>query len=404
MSSAPLLTIDDLALDGKTVFVRADLNTPVDPASGKLLELSRIQEAAVTLRDLSRASVVLGSHQGRVGRDDFIPLAQHAEGLSKSVGRSVQAIEDICGPAARAAIRDLRPGDILLLDNLRFSAEENGEFAPEQAVRTMLVQRLAPLLNACVLDAFPTAHRAHPSIVGFAHLLPACGGRVVIRELKALNRVLSVAKGPYTTVLGGAKISDRLEAIDTLIANRRADKVLLSGLIANVFLRASGKIGHPLGIEGEEKYVGKAKALMVNYPDTFELPIDVAIARNGERAELLLDALDTTANVLDIGSKTIDHYSRLIRSSGTVFMSGPPGAFEHPGFGVGTEALLRAMASSFGTTIVSGGHLTAALHRFGIKEWIDVVSTAGGALVLYLAGKRLPLIEALERAAQRGAR
>ncbi|HZW58161.1 MAG TPA: phosphoglycerate kinase [Nitrososphaerales archaeon] len=391
-----MLTIEDLSLEGKVVFLRVDINTPLEPKTGKLMELNRIQEATVSIRDLSKMRVVVGSHQGRAGRDDFIPLKQHAEALSQILGKQVKFADDIFGPYAIKEIDSLKNGEVLLLDNLRFEAEENMEFTPKEASQTILVQKLYKHFDACVLDAFPTAHRAAPSIIGFSYLLPTCAGRLVSKELKALNRIVTVSKAPFTTVLGGAKVTDRLEAIDTLIANKRADKVLLCGLIANVFLKAARKIEYDIGLDKEDRLVEKAAFLMADYPDTFELPVDVAVSRSDERVEILVSDLKNGEKVLDIGSKTIDHYSRIIRSSGTVFMSGPPGLFEDPRFGNGTESLLRAMASSFGTTIVSGGHLSAALERFGIKEWIDHVSTAGGALVLFLAGKKLPLIEALE--------
>jgi phosphoglycerate kinase len=396
-----MLTIEDLPLEGKVVFLRVDMNTPLDPQTGKLMELNRIQEAAVSIRDLNKSRVVVGSHQGRVGRDDYIPLSQHAEALSRILGKKVRFADDIFGPYAIKEIDSLTNGEVLLLDNLRFTAEENMEFSPEAASKTILVQKLYKHFDACVLDAFPTAHRAHPSIVGFSYLLPTCAGRLVSKELKALNRVMTVSKAPFTTVLGGAKVSDRLEAIDTLIANKRADKVLLCGLIANVFLKAARKIEYDIGIDKEDKMVERASFLMADYPDTFELPVDVAVARSEERVEIPVSELRNGDKVYDIGSKTIDHYSRIIRSSGTIFMSGPPGLFEDPRFGLGTESLLRAMASSFGTTIVSGGHLSAALQRFGIKEWIDLVSTAGGALVLFLGGRNLPLIEALANSEKR---
>ena len=391
-----MLTIEDLSLEGKVVFLRVDLNTPLEPSTGKLMELNRIQEATVTIRDLSKSKVVIGSHQGRVGRDDYIPLNQHADALSQLLGKKIKFADDIFGPTALHEIDSLKTGEVLLLDNLRFMAEENMEYSPQDAAKTILVQKLYKHFDACVLDAFPTAHRAHPSIVGFSYLLPTCAGRLVSKELKALNRIMSVSKAPFTTVLGGAKVSDRLEAIDTLITNKRADKVLLCGLIANVFLKAARKIDYDIGVDKEDRMVDRATFLMADYPDTFELPIDVAVLRSDERVEVPVSELRKGDKVFDIGSKTIDHYSRIIRSSGTIFMSGPPGLFEDPKFGLGTESLLRAMASSFGTTIISGGHLSAALQRFGIKEWIDHVSTAGGALVLFLGGKRLPLIEALD--------
>ncbi len=396
-----MLAIEDIEPEGKTVLVRVDLNTPLDPKTGKLMELNRIAEASVTIRDLRNSKVVVASHQGRVGRSDFISMEQHAEALSKCLGHEVQFVDDIFGPTARERIDALKNGAVLMLDNLRLAAEENNEYTPEEAAQTILVQRLYKHFDACVLDAFPTAHRSSPSVVGFAELLPTCGGRLVAKELKALNRILTIAKGIYTTVLGGAKISDRLEAIDTLIENKRADKVLLTGLIANIFLQAGGRIKDPLGIEGEAKYVKKAQQLLSNYPDVFELPVDAAIDVNGSRMEVAIENLKPDQKILDIGNKTIGTYSRIIRSSGTVFMSGPPGLFENPEFSKGTEELLRAMASSLGTTIVSGGHLTTALERYGVKEWIDHVSTAGGALVLFLAGKSLPLFEALDRAASR---
>lgn len=400
-SDFSLLTIEDLDLNGKTVLLRVDINTPVDPKTLKLLELNRIMEAAVTIKDLSNSKVVVVSHQGRVGRYDYISLEQHAEALSKVLGKQVKFVDDVFGPAAREAISSLQNNEVLLLDNLRFAAEENVEYTPESAAKTYLVRKLAPLFDACVLDAFPTAHRSTPSIVGFAEVLPTCGGRLIVKELKTLNRILTVAKGPYVAVLGGAKVSDRIEAIETLISNKRADKVLLCGLLANVFLRAVGKIRMPLGIDKEEHYVKKAQNLLDEYPDVFEFPIDVAIERSGERVEVRIEDLREDEFVYDIGHKTVENYSKIIRGAGTVFMSGPPGFFEKEEFSYGTESLLRAMASSFATTIVSGGHLSAALQKFGIKEWIDHVSTAGGALVLYLAGKKLPLIEALYRAAKR---
>ena len=396
-----MLSIDDIDLTGKTVFVRVDMNTPVDPKTGKLMELNRIEEVSVTIRDLKKSKVVVASHQGRVGRNDFISLEQHAEALTKYLGYKVKFVDDIFGPTARKQIDSLLAGEVLLLDNLRLSAEENKEFSAEDAAKTMFVQRLYKHFDACVLDSFPTAHRSCPSIVGFTELLPSYGGRIVAKELKALNRLLKVARGIYATILGGAKISDRLEAIDTLIANNRADKVLLTGMVGTVFLKADGQLDTKLGIQNEVKYVKKAKKLLNDHPDVFEMPKDVAIKSNDSRVEVTIKELTAKDKILDIGSATIDNYSRIIRSSGTVFMSGPPGMFEDEKFSKGTEELLRAMTSSLGTTIVSGGHLSAALERIGRKELIDHVSTAGGALVLFLAGKKLPLFEVLDKAARR---
>ncbi len=398
--SRKMLTMDDIELSNKRVFVRVDINTPVHPETGELIERTRIQEAAITISELKESKVVVGSHQGRVGRSDFVSLEKHAEALSEALGKKVDFIPDVFGPAALDAIDRLRSGEVLLLDNLRLASEENQELTFEQASKTIMIQRLSKHIDACVLDAFSTAHRASASIIGFAEVVPTCAGKVVAKELRALEKIFSIEKGPYVTVLGGAKVNDRLEAIDALIANKRADKILLSGLIGLVFLKAAGRYNGKIGIENEEKYVLRAKQLMEESRARYELPIDLAISKNGSRKEVDVFSLNNE-KVMDIGEKTIERFSKLIKGAGTVFMSGPPGAFEYQEFSKGTEMLLKAMASSFGTTIVSGGHLSTALQRYGISNQIDHVSTAGGALVQYLAGKKLPLVEALERAAQK---
>jgi phosphoglycerate kinase len=394
-----MLTLEDFDLKDKRVFLRVDINTPVHPETGKLMEQARLEEASITINDLSEAGVVVASHQGRVGRSDYIGLGPHAKALQQILGKKVKFVEDVFGPAAQEEMAALHNGDVLLLDNLRFTAEENQEYKPADAERTILISRLRRHINMSVLDAFSTAHRASPTIVGFAGLVPTCAGRVVAKELRTLDRISAVEKGPYVTLLGGAKVGDRLEAIDALIANNRANKVLLCGVVGTVFLKAVGKFKGDLGIDNEQKFVQKAKQLVDEEPDRYGIPIDVGV-RDGEgRKDMDVADLPAGAKVLDIGEKTVEKYARHIKGAGTVFMSGPPGAFEWDEFSFGTENLLRAMASSLGTTIISGGHLSTALRKYGINDQIDHISTAGGALVQYLAGKKLPLIDALERAA-----
>jgi len=393
-----MLTLEDLELDGRRVLLRVDINTPIHPETGRLMEQARLEEAALTIRDLPTSKVVVASHQGRVGRSDYTSLEAHARALEGILGKSVSFVPDVFGPEALSEIDSLPEGGVLVLDNLRFTAEENQEYKFQEAEKTFLVKRLRDHMDACVLDAFSTAHRSSPSIVGFSGLVPTCAGRTVGRELRMLDRIVSVEKGPYVTVLGGAKVNDRLEAIDALIANNRADKVLLSGVVGLVFLRAAGRLKGEVAVDGEQKFVLKARQLLDEDPDRFEFPVDVGIKVDGGRKDVDPTLIGTSAQILDIGPKTVERYSRFIKGAGTVFMSGPPGAFEWDEFSSGTEGLLRAMASSLGTTIISGGHLSTALRKYGIHEQIDHISTAGGALVQYLAGKRLPLIDALERA------
>jgi len=396
-----MLTLEDLELGEKSVFLRVDINTPVHPETGELIEQARLEEAANTIKDLPDSKVVVASHQGRIGRPDYVSLAPHARALQDILGKPVKFVEDVFGPTALDAMDSLSRGEVLLIDNLRFTAEENQEYKPAAAEATFLVRRISGHVQACVLDAFSTAHRSSPTIVGFAGLVPTCAGRTVGRELRMLDRIVSVEKGPYVTVLGGAKVSDRLEAIDALIANERADKVLLCGVVGLVFLKAIGKFKGELDVEGEQKLVLKAKQLWDDDPTRYEVPIDVAVKVDDDRRDMNVNELAGRSKVLDIGTKTVERYSKFIKGAGTVFMSGPPGAFEWDEFSYGTESLLRAMASSLGTTIISGGHLSSALRRYGIHEQVDHISTAGGALVQYLAGKRLPLIDALERASEK---
>ena len=403
-----MLTLEDLELDDKRVFLRVDINTPVHPETGALIEQARLDEAARTVEDLSKSKVVVASHQGRVGRSDYICLEKHAEALVGILGKPAKFVPDVFGPEALREIDEMAAGDVLVLDNLRFTAEENQEYKPTDAEKTFLVSRLRNHVDACVLDAFSTAHRSSPTIVGFAGLVPTCAGRTVARELRMLDRIVAVEKGPYVTVLGGAKVNDRLEAIDALIANNRADRVLLCGVVGLVFLKAAGKYRGDLKLDGEQKLLVKARELIDEDPERFALPIDVGVKVNGSkgdngatRKDVDIKDVSGQAQVLDIGPKTVEKYEKYIKGAGTVFMSGPPGAFEWEDFSYGTENLLQAMATSLATTIISGGHLSSALRKYKIHEQIDHISTAGGALVQYLAGKRLPLIDALERASDK---
>lgn len=394
-----VLTLDDFDLKGKTVFLRVDMNCPIDPETLEILGTKRIEEAIETLQSLKEAKVVIGSHQGRVGNNEYTGMDMHAKVLEKLIGRKIKYVEDAIGEAAQNAIKNLEDGEILLLDNLRLCAEENYEFTPENAAKTIMVSRLSKLFDLCVLDSFPSAHRSHPSIVGFAQVLPACAGRIVEREVKNLDEIMTVAKAPHVIVLGGSKIPDRLEAIKLLIQNGRADHVLLTGLIGNVFMRAQGRIKSSLGINREEEVVAKAHALIGEYPDVFATPVDIAIDKDGERVEMDVREMGKGDKIFDLGPKTVEYYSKLITGAGTVFISGPAGFFEKENFSYGTKALLDSVANSMATTIVSGGHLTTALKQQGLADKINHISTAGGALVLYLTGEKLPMIKALEDAA-----
>ncbi len=396
-----ILTLDDFDLTNKTVFLRVDMNCPIDPETMEISGTKRIEETKETINALKDSKLVVASHQGRVGNKDYTGMEKHVEVLEKLLDRNIKYVQDIIGEAAKKEIKDLKSGEILVLDNLRLCAEENYEFSPADAAKTIMVKRLSSLFDLCVLDSFPSAHRSHPSIVGFSHVLPACAGKIVEREIRKLDEIITVAKAPHVIVLGGSKVLDRLEAIKMLIKTGRADYVLLTGLIGNVFLRAQGRIRTSLGIVREEEVVSKAHSLIGEYPDVFSTPVDVAIDKDGSRVELDVRDLGKGDKIYDIGPKTVEHYNKLISGAGTVFISGPAGFFEKEQFSFGTKSLLEAVSNSMATTIVSGGHLNSALKKYGLVEKINHISTAGGALVLYLTGETLPMIQSLEEAAKK---
>jgi phosphoglycerate kinase len=396
-----LLTLDDFELKGKTIFLRVDMNCPINPETMEISGSKRIEEATETINSIKDAKIVVASHQGRVGNKDYTGMEKHAEVLEKLLNKKIKYVEDVIGTSAKNEIKNLKEGEILLLDNLRLCAEENYEFSPEAASRTIMVQRLSKLFDLCVLDSFPSAHRSHPSIVGFSHVLPACAGKIVEREVRKLDEIMTVAKAPHVIVLGGSKVVDRLEAVKLLIHKGRADYVLLTGLIGNVFMRAQGRIRSPLGIKREEEIVSKAHSLIGEYPDVFSTPVDVAIDKDANRVEIDVRDLGKEDTIYDIGPKTVEYYNKIISGAGTVFISGPPGYFEKEQFSIGTKGILEGVANSMATTIVSGGHLTSALKKYGLADKIDHISTAGGALVLYLTGEKLPMIQSLEDAAKR---
>ena len=392
-------TLDDYDVKGKTVLLRVDMNVPIDPDTKKITGNKRIEDVSITIKALDGAKIVVISHQGRVGRDDFVGMENHAKELEKFCGKKVRYVSDVIGTHAKNEIKNMNSNEIILLDNLRLCAEENYEFTLEESAKTIMVQRLKDLFDLFVLDSFPSAHRTHPSLVGFAQVLPTCAGKLVEEEVKQLENILTVAKSPFVIILGGSKVDDRLRALNMLIEKERADHVLLTGLIANVFLRAQGRIKFPLNIKNEEKLVSEAHTLIGQYPDVFSTPVDIAVNKDDERLEIDVRDLNKDDQNFDVGQKTIDYYSKMISGAGTIFISGPAGFFEKENFQFGTKSLLESVANSMATSIVSGGHLTFALKKYELNEKVNHTSTAGGALVRYLTGQKLPMIKCLEDAA-----
>ena len=397
------LTLDDVEVENKTIFLRVDVNSPIDPSTERILDDSRIKAIAPTLRELRAARVVLGSHQSRPGRYDFTSLQAHARVIQMYYDGPVKFIDDVIGSKAIEAIGELKPGEILVLDNLRRIDEENRNMPPEEAAKTRLVEVLAPHFDLVVNDAFAAAHRSQPSLIGFGELLPMVAGRLMQRELEALERVLENPDRPCIFILGGAKVEDRLPVIDRVLREGIADKVLLGGLVQEPFLMARGYLSKRLENLGDEerRLVDEASKLLENYGDRIELPVDLALDVGGERVEVGVGKLTDETNIYDIGLNTIVRYIDEVKAAGTVVAEGPLGMFERRGFHIGTKELLRAMAECRGYTLLGGGHLGAMASLLGLEGKIDHISTGGGALLTLLAGAPMPVIEALKRAKER---
>jgi phosphoglycerate kinase len=398
------LSIDDLDIAGSTVFLRVDINVPVDPSTRQILDDSRIKAIVETLNSLEEARVVLGSHQSRPGKEDFTSLEEHARVLQRYCIQRVRFVEDVIGPEARRAIRDLRVGEILVLDNLRLCAEENIEDEPEKLKRTLMIQRLAPYFDYYVNDAFAASHRSQASLVAFPELMPSAAGRLMEKELNALKILLRKPERPVTYVIGGAKVEDKVPVIQNILELGKADHMLLGGVTAKVFLCAKGwkaKGKDRAELERLNAYVQKAQQILAKHPERISLPEDFAVTSGHERLEVPIEQLNEDAETLDIGKNTIRKYVEIIKHSQTIVANGPLGIFERESFDTGTRAVLEAMSETKGFTVIGGGHLAGYASILGIERRFSHVSTAGGAMLLMLAGQELPAVRALNIAAER---
>jgi len=403
-------TMDDFDLSGHTVLVRVDINSPVDPATGELLNDARIREHLTTIRELRHSKVILLAHQSRPGKDDFTTLEAHAERLGALLGRPVHYVSSLFGRPAIEAIASLRIGDVVVLENTRFYAEEEALAGAklEKMAKTHIVRRLAPHAQYFVLDAFAAAHRAQPSLVGFCEVLPSLAGRVMERELTMLTRAIEDPARPKVAHLGGVKADDSIAVARHLLEKNIVDMVLTSGGVANIFLEASGiDPGNPTTefmrkeIDDYDVYVLQCKELLAKYPRRILLPTDVVLNDDGERKPAMVDDLPAKLIVYDIGLDTIAHYVDVIHRAKTIFFNGPAGVFELEPFSVGTRELLTAVAESDGLSVVGGGHTVAAVEQFGLQDRIDHVSTGGGAMINFLAGRDLPLVAALRHSCKK---
>lgn len=406
---ARFLTIDDLDFYGKTVILRPDFNVPINPDTGEIIDDSRIREHAETIRELSvkGAKIVVIAHQGRPGERDYVEsLAKHAERLSEILGFKVGYIDDLVGGAALEAISKLKPGEVLLLKNVRSHPDEGREAPPEEHARSEIVSKLSRVADVFVLDGFSVAHRSHASIVGFAYTLPSCAGRVMERELKVLDRVLEKPEKPFICILGGAKSEKSTSMIDYFLGRGLADYILTGGLIGQLLLLANGLDLGSVNVKilekrGFLKFKDEAVEILRKYDGMVKIPVDVAVNMDGRRVEIPVEDLPSEYPIMDIGRKTIEIYKPIISNARSILISGPLGVYEDERFIEGTSEIYKAVASSGAYRIGGGGDTVAALEKLGLRDKFSYVSLAGGAFIEYISGGKLPGVEALEIAYRR---
>ena len=389
--------VQDLAVEGKRVFARVDFNVPLDKKTRQVTDDQRITATLPTIRHLMErgARIVLGSHLGRPDGQvkPELSLEPVAAKLAEHLGIDVALADEPTGDGARKLVSDLRDGQIAMLENLRFNPGEEDndvEFA----------KTLASYCDVYINDAFGTAHRAHASTAGMVKFVAEKGaGFVMAKEIEVLSRLLGEVDRPYVAVLGGAKVSDKIEVLDALL--ERVNSIVIGGAMANTFLVAQGKSLGKSKVEADKlpiarNFLRKASEKKI----TVHLPTDVVVATGLDDAEgakpVSADAIPDTAMALDIGPGTVETYRKVLAAARTVFWNGPMGVFEKPKFAAGTVAIARALAENkLALTVVGGGDSAAAIAQAGLADKVTHVSTGGGASLEFVQGLDLPGIAAL---------
>ena len=407
MAEKEYLTIDDLDVLEKTVIVRVDINSPLDKKTLEISSAARIKAVGPTIRRLldKKAKLVIIAHQSKKGEWDFCSLEKHAAVLNRELKLDVKFVPDLFGEKAKAAIRALKPGEAILLDNVRSWDGETAKLTPDEFARSELVANLAPLADCYVNDAFAAAHRAQASMVGFPMVLPGAAGVLMDAEITAMSRIFKNPQRPFTVILGGAKFEDATTLISHLLDNRCADRVILAGLVPMSFLKAQGRsLGKPtedILSKAGDAAVRASDAILKSWSDRVFLPTGFGADDNGRRWDISVDQLPVDLPLLDISADSVRRFEPIIGESKSIFISGPAGAFERPQFEEGTRAILNAIAGAGAFKVAGGGHTTSAIEKFGLRQSFDYISTGGGALEEFILGKKLPGIEALKRAKER---
>ncbi len=393
----------DVKLTGKKILMRVDINSSIDLEKMEIRDSPRIRALVPALNEyFKKSAVIILAHQSRPGKDDFTDLDIHAREIEKHLGRPVKFVKDIFGEQAIQAIKDLKPGDVLVLNNVRkFEGEMKNYKDFSEAENTEMVKTLFPLVDYVIVDAFGAAHRAHASIVGWPKMM---AGPITDKELDALKKIMQEPEKPMAMLIGGAKAIDKFKAMKYNFDNEKLDYALCSGLTAILIFEALGKnMGEPNHkIIAEDLEANKDMIIETyeKYSDKIILPQDLIIDDNGNRKTIEIDEAGTyNTTTGDIGQKTVDKFNEILMKCKTIIANGPPGIFEKDVFRKATNEIVDTMVAATkknkALTIIGGGEMGAAASMAGKADDVSFISTAGGAMLEILSGKDLPMIRAL---------
>ena len=401
-----VLTLEDVDLKGRTVLYRVDVNSPLEPSTGRLLDDGRLRGVVPTLDALQSSKVAILAHQSRPGKSDFTNMSKHCERLSEILERPIKFVPDVCGDEAIEGIENMSEGDIVFLDNVRGNQEEYGvKYSSNQDTEdTGIVSRLSSVADIFVTDAFAAAHRRSPTLTGFTNSLPCIAGTLMEKEISSLRMALNDPPNPYLAILGGAKCDDSVRVALNLISKGQVDRIAFVGVTGNLMLWVDGNdiggrnrefIRNTLGDDFEVAWE-MSERILSEHPEKAFLPVDVAVQSNGSRSQLSIDELPTEDPIYDVGIETLRSLKPLVEDAGCILWNGPASYFELPEFAFGTIEILNMCTETEAMTIIGGGHTSALVNSRGASSLVSHNSTGGGSTMSFLSGEPMPVIASLK--------
>ena len=401
-----VLTLEDVDLEGRTVLYRVDVNSPLEPSSGRLLDDGRLRGVVPTIQALELSKVVILGHQSRPGKSDFTSMSKHCERLSNILGRTIKFVPDVCGDKAIEEIEKMSDGEIIFLDNVRGNKEEYGvKYSSNKDTEdTEIVARLSAVSDVFVTDAFAAAHRRSPTLTGFTNSIPCIAGILMEKEMRSLRTALKDPPSPYLAILGGAKCDDSVRVALNLISKGEVDRIAFVGVTGNLMLWIDGNdigernrdfIRNTLGDDFEIAWE-MAERILSEHPEKAFLPLDVAIDSDGRRIPLSINELPTEDPIYDVGLETLRALKPLVEDAGCILWNGPASYFELPEFAFGTIEILNMCTETDAMTIIGGGHTSALVNSRGVANLVSHNSTGGGSTMSFLSGEPMPVIASLK--------